>query len=65
MDDNDRKSDFTLCVYYDVRVCERVVHVSRTTASCVEFRFPENVSKRVVPEALFAGSLLLFAKLYT
>ena len=37
------------------------------TPSCMEFRFAENVSKRVVPEALFAstGSLLLFAKLYT
>lgn len=48
-----------------VRVCEWVVHISTTTAFYMEFRSPENVSKRGVPEALFARSLFLFAKLYT
>ena len=48
-----------------VRVCEWVVHISTRTAFYMEFRSPENVSKRGVPEALFARSLFLFAKLYT
>ena len=47
-----------------VRVCEWVIHVSTTTAFCMEFRSPENVSRRGVPEALFTSSLFLFAKLY-